>query len=789
MKISLKWLNDFVSFSNSPKELEEKLTDLGLECNIVSSKYTFTKDVVLGKVLSVKKHPNADRLKLCDVDIGEKKLLSIVCGAPNVKENILVPVALVGAIIGDEKFKILKSKIRGEVSCGMICSGKELGLNSNHDGIMILNSKKSLGTPIIDIIDEDTLLDIDLTPNRGDCLGHLGVARELSILNNQKVKLKKINIPLNNFSIKDLIKIKISDTNDCNRYCARVIKNIQVSESPNWLKEKLNSIGQKSINNVVDVANYILHDLGHPLHTFDLDCIEGKSINVRYAKKNEKITALDNNEYCLSKDDLIIADSKKPIAIAGVIGGLNSHVTNKTKNILIESAYFNPIPIRKTSKVKGISTEASKRFERDTDFEILDYAMNKAAFIIQQIAGGIVSEDFIDEIFKHKVKRKVKFNVQLCNDFLGSNFNEKDIITILNKLSITINKKTNYIECNIPIYRNDLERDVDLYEEIARVYGYNNFASTDSFSIPYQSLQKNQSINRRLRTILSSNRFNEHYSNSLYSHEDASLFNDKTAIKILNPLNNDMSYVRNNLLAGLLKAISYNERRGHDFLKLFEIGACSNFNKENYNKSKETSQLGIIWTVASRNHWKHPEINDIYSIKSELKYLFKMINISDVKFIVNSDSLSKINIRVNDSIDFGHLVNIDDKILKKYNVKNNVWYYNLNLDKINQYTKSDIKYNKISNFPSINRDISILVDKNFSYSEIIQVIKSNAGKFLINTNLVDIYTDKKISSKQHSLLFSLRFGSNQKTLKDKEVDKSINNILNSLKNKFKVTQR
>ena len=788
MKISLKWLNDFVSFSYSPKELEEKLTDLGLECNIVSSKYNFTKDVVLGKVISVKKHPNADRLNLCDVDVGDKNTLSIVCGAPNVKENILVPVALVGAIIGDEKFKILKSKIRGEISYGMICSGKELGLNSDHDGIMVFNSKKSLGTPIIDIISKDTLLDIDLTPNRGDCLGHLGVAREVSILNNQKVKLKKINISSDSFSIKDLIEVNISDTNDCSRYCARIVKNVKVSESPNWLKEKLNSIGQKSINNVVDVANYILHDLGHPLHTFDLDSLDGKSINVRYAKKNEKITALDSNVYSLSKDDLIIADSKKPIAIAGVIGGLNSHVTNKTKNILIESAYFNPIPIRKTSKVKGLSTEASKRFERDTDFEILEYAMNKAAFIIQQIAGGVISKDFIDEKSREEQNCEILFDVIKCNSFLGSSLKSKEIKSIFNSLSIDCSNGVDSFKCSIPSYRNDLYREIDLYEEVARVYGYNNFKSTDSFSIPYQSLQKNESISKKLRFILS-NRFNEHYSNSLYSKEDVSLFDDKTAIKILNPLNNDMSYVRNNLLAGLLKTISYNERRGHDFLKFFEIGSCSNYAKDRYNKSKESNELGIIWTVASRNHWKHPEFNDIYSIKSEVKHLFEMLNVRNINLVVDPNTLSNFNVFVNDSINIGHLVSVNDKILKNYNVKNNVWYCNLDLDKLSEAIEIDIKYNEVTNFPSISRDISILIDKNFSYDEIIKVIDINAGEFLINANLVDIYTDKNISAKKHSLLFSLRFGANNRTLKDKEVDKSINNIINSLKNKFKVTQR
>jgi len=367
MDISLNWLKDYCDISLTPEELESGLTALGLECTFETQTLSFT-NIVLGRVLECEQHPQSDHLSVCLVDIGDNENYQIVCGAPNVKEHILVPVAKVGATLNSGDFKIKKSKLRGVVSHGMICSGKELNLNDDHEGILILESEEPLGTPIERIINfgQDTIFQMDITPNRGDCFSHLGIAREVGILENQKIAKENAKISENHNSIDDFIKINIDASTGCPRYAARVITGVKIGPSPDWLVKRLESIGQKSINNVVDAANFALMDLGHPMHTFDLDLLAEKEINVRFAKKNEKITTLDEIERTLTTDHLLICDGKTPVALAGIMGDLKSGISEKTTSILIESAYFTPTIIRKGAKLLDLSTEASKRFERDS---------------------------------------------------------------------------------------------------------------------------------------------------------------------------------------------------------------------------------------------------------------------------------------------------------------------------------------------------------------------------------------------------------------------------------------
>ena len=434
MKISRNWLNNYIISKKTDDELVDSFTQLGLECtsdriNSIDS------NIVVGKVVSCIKHPNADRLKICKVDICDDELLTIICGAPNIKKNILVPVAKIGSCLGD--FKIKKTKIRNIVSYGMICSEKELGLSEEHEGIMVLNSKLEKGQELNIALSfkEDTIFDFDLTPNRGDCLGHIGIARELAIIEKSKSRIK--NYEQKNLKAKqnnETLTIDILDNDKCRRYVACIIRNVKVKDSPDWLKVSLESIGQKSINNIVDAANFILMDLGHPMHTFDLGKIKSNSINVRVAKKNENIVTLDEYKQKLNSDNLLICDGNTPIAIAGIIGGNNSGVDENTKDILIESAYFDPINIRKSSKSLGISTEASRRFERDTDINMLIPALNKLALLIQDVGGGEISSKFFDIynndfqdfdsnglLFPHML-RTILFNINKCNDFLGDEF-------------------------------------------------------------------------------------------------------------------------------------------------------------------------------------------------------------------------------------------------------------------------------------------------------------------------------------------------------------------------------
>ena len=434
MKISRNWLNDYITSKSSDDELVESFTQLGLECTVTPLNFNY-KNIVIGKVLSCVKHPNADKLKLCEVDVGSD-VLNIVCGAPNIKKNINVPIAKPGAIINS--FKIKKTKIRNVESNGMICSGKELLLTDDHSGIMILDNKLNKGDSLMKALalSNDSIFDFDLTPNRGDCFSHIGIARELSILENKKIINTSSKLKFSNFKTSELIKVNVENVNICKRYACKVIKNIKVSESPQWLKNRLHLIGQPSINNIVDLANYIMFDLGQPLHVFDYNKISGKEINVRLAKNKEKILCLNNDLKTLNKEDIVIADSEGPIAIAGVIGGYNSQVTDNTRNILIESAVFNKINIRKTSKKHDYLKEASKRFERGLDVENVLNVIDKFSEILLDSSQGEISKDFVDLRLEKSDKRKIKFDFKKCNIFLGISLNAVEYKNIFSKLSI-----------------------------------------------------------------------------------------------------------------------------------------------------------------------------------------------------------------------------------------------------------------------------------------------------------------------------------------------------------------
>ena len=783
MKISRNWLANYISSDKTDNQLVDMFTQLGLECTVHQYKNNFS-DVIIGKVLKCVKHPNADKLKLCEIDLGNK-IEEIICGAPNIKKGLTVPVAIIGSKIGD--FKIKKVKIRGVYSNGMVCSGKELGINEDSDGIMILSDSLNTGDNIIEALNlkEDSIFDFDITPNRGDCFSHLGIARELGIIENSKINFFESKLKLSNFKTSDLINVNIQDKNICSRYSCQIIKNINVSESPQWLKNKLNMIGQKSINNIVDIANYIMFDTGQPLHVFDYDKIEG-DINVRFAKKGEELITLDNLKKNLSINDIIISDDNNPIAIAGVIGGLNSHVDSNTKNILIESAVFDEIRIRKTSKNHDYSKEASKRFERGVDINNTINSMNKFSSLLLKTCDGNIGSDYID-VFKSIDIKEIAFDVIKCNNFLGTSLKSKEIKNIFNFLSIDCSKGIDSFNCSIPSYRNDLEFEVDLFEEIARVYGYDNIPSNLNFTFPSDSfVHDDDLIDMKIRNFLSSNGFNEHYSNSLYSKDDCSLNNEYKPVKLINPLSNEMQYVRNSLLPGLLRAVSFNQRRGKDFIKFFEIGNITFFDKKSYSGASQLKELMVVWLGDTIKHWKNPIKQDIYSIKGEVKSMFNMLNISSLNFKINKNI---IDIFVNKE-KVGDIRSIDKKTINTYNLSGNIFICSINVDLLNNYYScSDITYNKIYSYPSIERDISILINKKYSNEEIQDSIINSGGKYLNDVELFDLYEGEGVSDESKSLAYSLKFSSNNRTLTDKEIDVEVKNILNELKNKFKIIQR
>jgi len=782
MKISRNWLNDYVISDKTDAQLVDVFTQLGLECT--SQKInSIDSNIVVGEVVSCIKHPNADRLKVCEIDVCEEELLTVVCGAPNIRENILVPIAKIGSKLGD--FKIKKTKIRDIISNGMICSEKELGLSDDHEGIMILDSnlKKGQGLGIALSLEEDTIFDFDMTPNRGDCFSHLGIARELSIIENKKIKLNSPKFPTSDFSTSKVVKVGIKKSNICNRYSCIVIKNIKVGESPLWLKQKLESIDQKSINNIVDLANFIM---------FDLDKIKGSQIDVRLASKNEKIVTLDSETKELTNEDIIISDSKGPIAIAGVIGGLNSHVDENTKNILIESAIFNPINIRRTAKKYDCSTEASKRFEREINYKNVVYSMCKFVYLLQDTSDCEVACDYIDEKVEEQQNHEILFNLEKCNNFLGIELSKIEMKDIFNKLSIKVKNNGKDFNCIVPLYRNDLERDVDLYEEIARIYGYDKIPSKLNFKFSSSTLIDDDSvIEDKIRNILSNNGFNEHYSNSLYGKKETSLSNNQP-IKIVNPLSKDMEFIRNSLIPGMLKTLSYNEKRECDFLKYYEIGSINILSKNNYNLSTENRKLCLGYLGNKIISWSNNQIFNVYDVKGDISMMMHNLGLNNVDYKVEpNDNKNDFDLSVLVAGDrVGKIIGVGKKIRKEYDISSNVIICNIDLNQLNKiHNQTKISYKKIISYPSINRDIAILVDSSISHSEILETIFELASNLLRKVNLFDIYEDKSLKKNTKSMAYSLKFQSSDRTLTAKEIDEEMVLIIKNLKTKLKAKQR
>ena len=782
MIVSTKWLKEIIDYSLTPEELESGLTSLGLECTYKADVSSFS-GIVVGKILSVSKVEDSDHLNLCKVDIGETTV-EIVCGANNVEPDILVPVALPGATLDNGNFTIKKAKIRGVVSNGMICSEKELGISSNHKGIMIFSEHYEIGSKFTNSKGND-IVDIDLTPNRGDCFSHLGVAREIALLENIS-----INQSIKSFETGDFdtdIQIEIDNIDDCPRYAARVIKGVNVKPSPDWLREKIESIGHKSINNIVDAANYILFHFGHPMHTFDLDKIKNNKINVKKIKDKQNVMCLDGVTRSTTKDHLLICDGEKPIAIAGIMGLENSSVKDNTTNILIESAYFNPITVRKGAKQLDLSTDASKRFERDTDINMIIKSLDALTGLICEIAGGEPSKNVVDIYPKVKEKNIIDFDIDNCNALLGTSLNKKDMINILNKLSLEVLEERKSIKCIIPSYRNDLERSVDLYEEIARVYGYDNIPIAEFFSGSYSSLKKDKNLlSKKISNMLSNSGFNEHFSNSLLSEKEMMLFDDSKNVEIANPLSSDMQFLRNSIIPGLIKAVEFNLNHGNLDFKLFEVGEVHKvINTNKTSRYIQNSKLGIAWCCFGNKNWKNKNKFDFFDVKGEIDLIFKNLDVN-VEY-VNTNNEIQLHLNKKQIGFIKTMDDIDSNLLKN---KSEVFFAEINIDQLkNNYVNNRTRIVPPSQFPSIYRDISILISKTFSYSEIKNVISNAGGDLLKQVSLFDLYVDKDIDKDKHSLSISLEFASNTRTLKDKEIDDLMDRVIQVLKNNFKITQR
>ncbi len=793
MKVSLNWLKDYLDVSGTAEEISDKLTALGLEASYENTGKCFS-GVVIGKVIECGPHENADKLSVCEVDTGDGENHSIVCGAPNVKSGIYVPVAKVGATLNNGEFKIKQAKLRGVESNGMICSERELAISDEHEGIMILDTKAELGTPIEEILTfkEDTLFEIDLTPNRGDCLSHLGVARELGIDAGVEVKRRAVELNESTNSTNNAIKVTIVDKDACSRYVARVIRGVKVRPSPQWLVDRLASIGQSSINNIVDAANYVLMDSGHPLHTFDLDTIVDNEINIRFANDGEKFTTLDNENRVLKDFHLVICDGEKPVALAGIMGGINSGITDGTTNILIESAYFSPTVVRKGAKVLDLSTEASRRFERDTDIEEIIPAINQLAALIVEVASGEICKGIVDEFPVEKVPLTINFSTEKCEALLGANIPKDKIESIFDSLQIEYKFQNGKFQCTIPSFRNDLEREVDLFEEVARVIGYDNISSATQFTGSYNSFVKDdQALDSLLRNQLQSNGYHEHYSNSL-QHENVTLhFAGGEAVQLKNPLSQDMAFIRNSIIPGLLMAASYNEKRQEKGFKLFEIGAIHNQSKKSATGTKEKFHLGLIWYGEVQSHWRNYEDRDLFRCKGEIIQLLESVGLSNISYKVGTEKGFETSLKIySGKMQIGNVGNLDNKVLKQYDIKVNPTVCDLSLHNLRElWQNRKLGYSPPATFPSMSRDIALQVSRELPAEDLLSTIRKEGGNTLKNIFLFDLYQSDEVGDNNKSLAFSLKFQSETATLTDSEVDADVDKILNSLKKAHGATQR
>lgn len=799
MKISYNWLKQFIKLPNNPEETGHLLTDLGLEVEGIQQFQSVKgglKGIVTGHVVACGPHPNADKLQLCKVDTGNGELLQIVCGAPNIAEGQKVPVATIGTTLYDDKgepWEIKKGRIRGEASEGMVCSESELGLGSSHDGIMVLQDDLQPGLPVSDIfeIENDHVFEIGLTPNRADAMSHWGVARDLKAgYQQQDLSLELITPSVSSFHVDSRsfrIPVHVEDSSLAPRYCGLTISGITVQESPKWLQNRLKAIGINPKNNIVDISNYVMHELGQPLHFFDADKIAGNEIHVKTLPAGTKFTTLDEVERELHEEDLMICDTEKPLALAGIFGGLGSGVTAETNKIFLESAYFNPVSVRKSAKRHGLSTDASFRFERGIDPTITEYAIKRAALLIKEMAGGEITSD-IDDLYFRKIEDfQVFLTFEKVNKLIGQNLAEETIKSILASLEIRVNNVTETgMGLTIPSYRVDVQREADVIEEILRVYGYNNIEFGTKFNASVSNSTKFEDY--KLQNIISNQLvgqgFYETMANSLTSPAYTRLsemVKEEYNVNILNPLSQDLSVMRQSLLFSGLEAVSYNLNRKQENLKLFEFGKTYH----NFPGGKEESKHLSVFVTGDRHResWNSPiSKGNFFFLKAILQQLFERLGISkpgfgEVKSDIFSEGLS-INFGKKKLAEFGV---VKKAVLKHFDISQEVLYADLNWDLVLETAKAQkIKFTAIPKYPVVRRDFALLLDNDIKYQQIEEIALQTEKKLLKEVDLFDVYEGKNLPEGKKSYAVSFMFQDEHKTLTDNQVDK----VMKKLQQRF-----
>ena len=806
MKVSLSWLKEYIHVDLEPSVMAKKLTMAGLEVDAVEERYDYLNNIVVAKVNEVKKHPNADKLSVCMVDAGGDELIQIVCGAPNVREGMVVPCALPGTVLPGD-FKIKKGKLRGEVSAGMLCSASELKLNTDSAGIMDLEGDFVAGTPLDEALNvSDTVFEIDLTPNRPDCLSIIGVAREVGAFTEPKqtVRFPDFMLPESKIgceSIHDYAKVQIIDPDLCPRYSAGLLFDVTIEPSPFWLQERLESIGLTPINNVVDITNFVMMEMGQPLHAFDFDEVAKGKIIIRRAGSDTNFTTLDSKDHKLESDMLMICDGKRPVALAGVMGGENSEISNSTTRVLVESAYFNPISIRKTAKKTGIASDASHRFERGVDPDGTVKALNRAVSLMAQICGATIAKDIIDEHPNKPVPLELDLNTNALNTRLGTNLSTDAIGEILTSVEFKVEKTDDILlKVGVPFFRVDVIRPEDLSEEVARLWGYNNIQTSYPL-VPAKGklLDEKISFREKIRQIMTGFSFSEVINYNFINENSCDrlnlLDNDKRRYveTILNPISDQMSVLRSSLIPGLLETMKRNISQQSDTLKFFEIGKIFFATQKGSLPEEKEMIAGLITGNRSDSSWCSKKTKvDFFDLKGAVEGFFEALMIENIVFgKIEDESCPYYKdgyaayVKSGDTL-MGTLGKIEEKVLKNYGLKQDAFIFDFSFNAIQDLLPKVVTAEALPKFPSISRDITIIVDRTVTVGAILKQIELISKKEVLieNVFLFDVFEGQPLSEDKKSLSFRVVYRSTSKTLKEKNIKKLHVNISKIILDQF-----
>lgn len=811
MKISYSWLKDYIKLNQSPEEICDILTQTGLEVGSLEEVETIKggmKGLVIGEVVTCEKHPNSDHLSKTTVNIGACDLLPIVCGAPNVTAGQKVIIATVGTTLysGNDEFKIKKSKIRGKVSMGMICAEDEIGTGTDHDGIIVLDESAIVGTTAKDYykIESDWVIEIDLTPNRIDGASHIGAARDLAAFLKKTENIEYTRPSVDHFKTdnNDLhIPIEIKKPEACLRYSGVTISGVVVKESPDWLQNRIKAIGLSPINNIVDITNFVLFETGQPLHAFDAAEIKGGKVVVQTMPAKTKFITLDEVERELNENDLMICNTEEGMCIGGVFGGTNSGVKESTKNIFLESAFFDPVFIRKTARRHGLNTDASFRFERGIDPNGVIYALKRAALLIKEIAGGTISSEIVDIYPKPVEDFKVDVTYSNIARLIGEDLGNENIKNILTSLEIKIESETEKgLALLVPPYRVDVKREADVIEEILRIYGYNNIEIPTQVNSSLQTAEKPDPnhVRELMAEMLTAQGFNEIWSNSLTKanyYNDLKNYKEEQTVKMLNPLSTGLNGMRQTLLFGGLECVAYNANRQNKNLKLYEFGNCY-FYKGTELKDKpannywEEYHLGLFITGNKETEsWTaKEETTSFYKLKTYAENILKRLGLAIQK--------SQVTETGNELFSEGLTYTFNNKIilelgivannwLKKFDIENPVYYADFNWDNIFQiHKKHKVTFEELAKFPAVRRDLALLIDKTVKFSQIKEAAFKVERQLLREVDLFDVYEGKGVPSDKKSYAVSFILRDDAKTLKDKQIDKTMQKLITAFGREF-----